>query len=137
MDNWDTWAKQTKQHFKKWRDKTMDDYIKRSDAIKSRGTSCTRDCSDCDFARDGDSWCEGEVFVTSLLQIPAADVRPVVLCRECVHWERYDNTAGCGYCHKVKFEYGADGYVFNPVRDPDFYCADGRKADVLQRRVRP
>lgn len=61
---------------------------------------------------------------------PAADVRPVVLCRECVHWERYNNTAGCGYCHKVKFEYGADGYVFNPVREPDFYCADGRKADV-------
>lgn len=65
----------------------------------------------------------------ALRNLPAADVRPVVLCRECVHWERYDNTAGCGYCHKVKFEHGADGYVFNPVREPDFYCADGRKSD--------
>ena len=63
----------------------------------------------------------------TLNSIPAADVRPVVLCRECVHWERYDNTAGCGYCHKVKFEYGANGYVFYPIRASDFYCADGEK----------
>lgn len=60
---------------------------------------------------------------------PAADVVPVVQCGECKHWERYDNTAGCGYCHKVKFEYGANGYVFNPVREPDFYCADGARMD--------
>ena len=62
-------------------------------------------------------------------KLPAADVRHVVLCRECVHWEKYNNTAGCGYCHKVKFEYGADGYVFNPVREPDFYCANGEKRE--------
>lgn len=62
-------------------------------------------------------------------EFPAADVVPVVRCGECVHWERYDNTAGCGYCHKVKFEYGANGYVFNPVREPDFYCADGKRKD--------
>jgi hypothetical protein len=56
----------------------MDEYIKRADAIKARGRSCDRKCAECDFAIDGDSWCEGEVFVVDLLRIPEADVRPVV-----------------------------------------------------------
>lgn len=72
----------------------MDDYIKRSDAIKARGMSCTRDCSDCDFARDGDSWCEGEVFVTSLLQVPVADVRPVRYGK----WEKHGWSIRCSEC---------------------------------------
>jgi len=73
---------------------------------------------------------DAQLAIEIMNEVPAADVRPVVRCRECAHWERYDNTAGCGYCHKVKFEYGENGYVFNPVKEPDFYCADGRKADV-------
>ena len=60
---------------------------------------------------------------------PAADVRPVVLCRDCKHWEKYDNTAGCGYCKEVKFEYGQIGYVFKPVREPVFFCAAGEKRE--------
>lgn len=65
----------------------------------------------------------------ALRSIPAADVRPVVLCWDCKHWEKYDNTAGCGYCNKVKFEYGQIGYVFKPIREPDFFCAAGEKRE--------
>ena len=53
------------------------DYIKRIDAVKARH-GCDGKCSDCDFAEDGDSWCNGEVFVVDLLRVPAADVAPVV-----------------------------------------------------------
>lgn len=64
-----------------------------------------------------------------LERLPAADVVPVVRCGECKYWKKYDNTAGCGYCHAVKFEYGAYGYTFHPVREPGFFCADGERKD--------
>ena len=51
----------------------MTDYIKREEALKRRH-GCDSDCKTCDFFTDGDSWCEGEVFVLDLLSIPAADV---------------------------------------------------------------
>ncbi len=54
------------------------EYIGRRDAIKARKRSCNKNCLECDFAIEGDSWCEGEVFVVDLLRIPPADVRPVV-----------------------------------------------------------
>ena len=58
------------------RRQTMDYYINRDKLIKRRH-GCNRDCSKCDFAEDGDSWCEGELFVVDVLRQPAADVRPV------------------------------------------------------------
>ena len=54
------------------------EYISRREAIKARKRSCNRNCLECDFAIEGDSWCNGEVFVVDLLRIPPADVRPVV-----------------------------------------------------------
>ena len=53
------------------------EYISRREAIKARKRSCDKNCLECDFAIEGDSWCNGEVFVVDLLRIPAADVRPV------------------------------------------------------------
>ena len=61
---------------------------------------------------------------------PAADVRPVVTCGECIHWERYENTAGCGYCKAKKFRFVYSGpaeRVFNPITEPDFFCACGER----------
>jgi hypothetical protein len=55
------------------------------------------DCSTCDFAADGDSWCNGELFVVDLMCVPAADVRPVVRA----HWENTGSDtwkcSSCGY----------------------------------------
>ena len=51
------------------------DYISR-EAVLARRHGCVRDCSSCDFARDGDSWCQGKLFVVDVLSIPAADVQP-------------------------------------------------------------
>ena len=51
----------------------MSDYIKREDVMKRRH-GCDRDCKSCDFFTDGDSWCQGEIFVVDLLCVPSADV---------------------------------------------------------------
>lgn len=60
------------------------DFISREAAIKMRH-ACKKDCSTCDFAIEGDSWCQGELFVVDILRIPAADVRPVVRSRWKAH----------------------------------------------------
>lgn len=54
----------------------MTKYIEREAAIKARH-GCKRDCATCDFAVEGDSWCQGELFVVDLLRIPAADVAAI------------------------------------------------------------
>ena len=70
----------------------MDDYIKRSDAIKTVCGDCeyysTNDCEDCRLDR--------------LTKIPAADVRPVVRGK----WIEHDFGGGnisyeCSECHEV------------------------------------
>ena len=59
------------------------EYISRREAIKARKRSCDKNCLECDFAIDGDSWCNGEVFVVDLLRIPTADVVPASELRDC------------------------------------------------------
>ena len=59
------------------------EYISRRAAIAARGRTCNDNCLECDFAIEGDSWCNGEVFVVDLLRIPAADVVPASVFRDC------------------------------------------------------
>lgn len=57
----------------------MAEYIDREALIKIRhGCDRRRKCEECDFAQEGDSWCNGELFVVDVLRQPAADVKPVV-----------------------------------------------------------
>ena len=72
----------------------MDEYISRREAIKARKRSCDKNCLECDFAIEGDSWCNGEVFVVDLLRIPAADVRPVRYGK----WENHGWSIRCSEC---------------------------------------
>lgn len=65
------------------------DYISREAAIKMRH-ACKKDCSTCDFAIEGDSWCQGELFVIDILRVPAADVVEVVRCKDCEWWTKQD-----------------------------------------------
>ena len=38
-----------------------------------------------------------ESVIEVINEIPAADVRPVVLCKDCIHARRYTNKIKCGY----------------------------------------
>ena len=48
--------------------------------------------------------------------IPAADVRPVVLCRDCIHFQQF--RPHDGFC-KI------DGMLWNN----DFFCANGKREE--------
>jgi len=88
------------------------EYISRREAIKARKRSCNKNCLECDFAIEGDSWCNGEVFVVDLLRIPAADVRPVKRGK----WDMYQDGSGvCSVCGEAQFQHWDDG-------KPDKFC---------------
>ena len=94
----------------------MAEFIER-EALLRKKHGCNRpNCSGCDFAEDGDSWCSGELFVVNVLSIPAADVRPVVMCRDCVHFQQF--RPHDGFC-KI------DGMLWNN----DFFCANGKREE--------
>lgn len=80
----------------------MDDYIKRADAIKTVCGDCeyysTNDCEDCRLDR--------------LTKIPAADVRPVVRCGECIRKD---------ICRSSNI------WAVSP--DDNWFCADGERRD--------
>ena len=56
----------------------MAGYVKKTDIIKLAKCGWNDgDCTACDFATEGNSWCEGQVYVVNVLAIPSADVVPV------------------------------------------------------------
>lgn len=50
----------------------MRDLISRSELMKK--CSCKKNCADCDFYTDGDSWCDGEVYGTTIMWMPSVEV---------------------------------------------------------------
>ena len=86
----------------------MDDYIKRGDAFDAvMGQFCA--CSDeTEAALNG--------AIEDIRKKPAADVRPVVLCKDCVHFQQF--RPDCGLC-KI------DGMLWSN----DFFCANGKREE--------
>lgn len=88
----------------------MSDYISREAALEY----ATRN-----YYPSIDHYCRAEKVATrkDLESIPAADVRPVVLCRDCVHFTSYsvineDGTGTCGLCGKRPIGFIVDEYDF-------------------------
>ena len=104
----------------------MDDYIKRSDAIKTVCGDCeyysTNDCEDCRLDR--------------LTKIPAADVRPVVYCRDCIH-RPYSTEPGktSGFAVEAPDReckcpcFNPDDGYYSWIPADDFFCADGERRE--------
>lgn len=65
----------------------------------------------------------GDVSPESVIRvidaIPAADVVPVVRCRECEHGE-YDDAIEDEYCYHCRY----DGFSYNKA---DHFCSDGER----------
>lgn len=57
----------------------MDEYIKREDAVAVRFSDCIRE--------DGLLYVRLSDVTKHLKSIPAADVQPVVMCRDCKHYD--------------------------------------------------
>ena len=82
-----------------------------SDVLLSEKHGCNRkDCSNCDFFTDGDSWCQGKLFAVDVLNAPAADV----VERKNGKWEDrgHNNIYQCSVCGGLWM--GIGGYRFCP-----------------------
>lgn len=95
----------------------MAEYIEREAAVQ-----CSRDVAR-DFENDGEVDASNGAYTVGdwLAAIPAADVRPVVLCRDCKYncgaktWIDHEITADC-----------TNGHGYPPL---DWFCADGVKRE--------
>ena len=81
---------------------------------------------------DGKVWEMGDLLgddklLDGVKAIPAADVRPVVFCRDCKHRDPEDHKCDCGQLERA-------GCVF-PV-DDDYYCAYGVKREESRAEMR-
>lgn len=95
----------------------MDEYVSREAAKEKCCSLCrwegTDNCSECEHPIDS---------------IPASDVRPVVLCRDCQNSYEWANVDGdnyryCGYL-RSRWNHDADRMV-----DDDDFCKWGRKRE--------
>ena len=61
-----------------------------------------------------------QAYADAISAIPAADVRPVVMCRDCEYWKQWDNTTHylCTYVAGAKF-----------IRNAEDFCSRGAKRE--------
>ena len=91
----------------------MDEYIRRGDALKAVCHGCT---AEFDEMPCEPSECQ---IKERLNEIPAADVVPVVRCRNCKDWE------GRVGVKDIVLEFGFCTGRYYGSTPPDFFCADG------------
>lgn len=102
-----------------------DEYIRREDALRAvqRQRGANRSPAQNEMLNR---------IKTDIIRAPAADVAPVVRCKDCEYSERYERTnetAGyyCGH-PKNSFTYGERwDRVFEPVKEADDFCSYGKR----------
>lgn len=108
----------------------MEEYIPRKEAIIA---VCSARLPD--VGKDGIPIANGKRSVSDCVRrikaIPAADVRPVVLCRDCVNYVESDEANGEKMCVIDAEWCEEDGcyYGFNSYTEPDWFCAGGKKRE--------
>ena len=100
----------------------MSEYIEREAVIQAFCDGCIVE-KDCHASPKGYVCAE----VKTINAIPAADVRPVVTCKECANWETDWSPTGTDekrhYC-----------IVIDNYSGPDWYCADGELKDGAEMK---
>lgn len=89
----------------------------------------------CDKEHANEHFINGiETVMEYAANLPAADVAPVVWCKECEHAERYERTDGtvgyyCGHPQNT-FTYGERwDRAFKPAKEADDFCSYGERKD--------
>lgn len=70
-------------------------------------------------------------LISAVKNFPAADVRPVVLCRDCINYVKSEEVNGEKMCVRDADWSVEDGcyYGFTEYPSPDWFCADGKKRE--------
>lgn len=90
----------------------MNDYISREEAEKVFSQPVTMSmCLTLEECRQKNAQRQIDLFV--IRGLPAADVRPVVLCRDCEYYQ-----ADCGWCGLLDIEMNVNGF-----------CSRGKKRE--------
>lgn len=98
---------------------SRDDFAKHLDDIQHGEAPTGRTGENIDYQK---GVCAGfDMAYIALKRFPAADVRPVVLCKDCRHRDPEDNKCDCGQLERA-------GCVF-PV-DDNYWCAHGEKGET-------
>ena len=103
----------------------MAEYIDRETLKKQLQQSFCKDCENPNREnpnRENCTLCWVEEVLEVIQTIPAADVRPVVLCRDCIHYEM-------GVCLKI-YDDGAANKDAWQERKPDDFCSYGEDRNV-------
>lgn len=97
----------------------MDDYVSREAALETLRTVFDTEAWDC---TDGGHLIRYEDSVCAITDIPVADVRPVVLCRDCRNCGKVDD-----------WEYWCFG-LGSPARlvTPEDWCSKGKKRQEVR-----
>jgi hypothetical protein len=107
----------------------MDDYISRKAAIAYIREQ-SEECQKAFEELGGESGIYADAYndlAEDFYSIPAADVAPVVRCKDCKHYRNYQN--GLCYLH-TEPKTNARGYSGDAVCvEPDDFCSYGEKKD--------
>lgn len=96
-------------------------------------------CKDCDMRMSvyeiGDAPCKScgiNDMLDALDDFPAADVAPVVRCKDCVYYKESKLLAPSKFCFRLKDKDGNSvGYNFSP----DDFCSRGEKMDEKESKI--
>lgn len=105
----------------------MSDLISKSALMQK--CSCRRNCNECDFFTDGDTWCDGEVFGTTIMQMPTVDAVEVVRCKDCYFFTPvvFDNPLAMKDVGKCAFLIGERQYT-----SCNGFCHLGERKEVSE-----
>lgn len=101
--------------------KTPAEYIDREAAIKAmEKADCTLIASDADD-------CKADYLREIIESVPAADVAPVVMCKDCIHYD-------LGVCLKIYSDGNAQKDSWQS-RKPNDFCSRGERRDGGESNV--
>lgn len=86
----------------------MHDLIRRNELMKFVRCRNNTNCKTCEFYTERDSWCDGEVFGTLIMQMPVVDAVEVVRCKDCTHKDDElcpDGLLWCNHFERAMLEY--------------------------------
>ena len=108
----------------------MSDYIKReaiSEIIAAQCGECADICWEFDgFMPDCNSWCALGIAAKSINELPAADVRPVVVCGKCKYGKHTGTEWFCDKHSGHADKFGEDA-SYHEYHSKYWFCADGEE----------